>query len=155
MRRHRWLVQSGRACCGGRRTPKHCCCAQRELGGAFPEILGPLLHERNWQLAHTVHNVREAWRSLPRACFGCGPTPAVANTRCVPVSVTRSLSLSLQAAQHGNKRVVLVIGRGHVPGVVYCLMQPYRARKSFRVPSADLTQLAGPAAPPPATAALP
>lgn len=37
-----------------------------------------------------------------------------------------------QAAQHGMKRVVLVVGRGHVPGVVYALLHPYRMRKANR-----------------------
>mmetsp|Transcript_6360 Transcript_6360/g.15792 ORF Transcript_6360/g.15792 Transcript_6360/m.15792 type:complete len:561 (-) Transcript_6360:215-1897(-) len=65
---------------------------QRELGARYPEIMGPLLHERNWQLAYTVH----------------------------------------QAAQHGMRKVVLVVGKCHVPGVVYCLLHPYRMRKANR-----------------------
>jgi len=35
----------------------------------------------------------------------------------------------LQAAQHGHKkRVLLVVGKGHVPGLVYCLLHPWRTR---------------------------
>lgn len=36
---------------------------QRELGEQFPEAMGPLLHERNWQLSYTVQQVGSA---------GCG-----------------------------------------------------------------------------------
>lgn len=37
------------------------------------------------------------------------------------------LPLFPTALQHGMKRVVLVVGRGHVPGIVFALMQPYRS----------------------------
>eukprot|EP00967_Tisochrysis_lutea_P062291 scaffold79935_cov20-Tisochrysis_lutea.AAC.1 len=62
---------------------------QKILGPSFAPMLGPLLHERNWNIARTVH----------------------------------------RAADHGNTRkVVVVVGKGHVPGVVYCLMHPWRVR---------------------------
>jgi hypothetical protein len=69
-------------------------------------------------LDHGVHNAT----GLSTPLY---PTVSIVDLNCCCVWVAAWLPV-VQAAQHGMRRVVLVIGRGHVPGVIYSLLHPYR-----------------------------
>lgn len=53
-----------------------------------------------------------------------------------------------QAAQHGAKRVVVVVGRGHVKGLVFCLLEPWRVRQRKLAWMQENAQGGRPKAPP-------
>lgn len=70
----------------------------KEFSETYPEVMRPLLHDRNWVLATNTWHV--AQRAAEAAAGGGG-------------------SSSSQGAGHVAGVVVAVVGKGHIPGMVY------------------------------------
>ena len=86
----------------------------KELGATFPRLAFPLIHERNVHLTGAV-----------KAAAGLKPSASSLPSSSLPggvADVAKDMEEVVEGAKGVRRRVVAVVGKGHLPGLVYALV---------------------------------